>query len=117
MINSVLIDDEQHSIDSLVTDLTKNCSNVNIVGTCNSAKEGILLIKKLPWWEINEQIDAWNIFDSDDNRPASSFWLDSTKINYGRDNLHFNTRSLPPHLEILSPLFRLFTTAIVRIKH
>lgn len=47
MIDALIIDDEQHSIDALVADLTKNCSNVNILGTCTSAKEGILSIKKL----------------------------------------------------------------------
>lgn len=47
MINAVLIDDEQHCIDSLVADLTRNCDNVNIVGWCNSATDGILSIKRL----------------------------------------------------------------------
>ncbi len=47
MINSLIIDDEQHCIDALVADLGKNCNNVKILGTCNSAKEGILSIRKL----------------------------------------------------------------------
>jgi two-component system, LytTR family, response regulator len=47
MINALIIDDEQHCIDALVADLTKNCNNVKILGTCNSAKEGILSIRKL----------------------------------------------------------------------
>jgi two-component system LytT family response regulator len=47
MITALIIDDEQHCIDALVTDLTKNCHNVKILGTCNSAKDGILSIKKL----------------------------------------------------------------------
>jgi two-component system LytT family response regulator len=46
MINALVVDDEQHSIDALVTDLAKNCSNVQVLCTCNSAKEGILAIKK-----------------------------------------------------------------------
>jgi two-component system LytT family response regulator len=47
MINTLIIDDEQHCINSLVMDLTRNCSNVKILGTCSSAKEGILSIKRL----------------------------------------------------------------------
>jgi two-component system LytT family response regulator len=47
MINSLIIDDEQHCIDALVADLGKNCNNVKILGTCDSAKEGILSIRKL----------------------------------------------------------------------
>jgi two-component system LytT family response regulator len=47
MINALIVDDEQHCIDALVADLTRNCNNVKILGTCNSAKDGILSIKKL----------------------------------------------------------------------
>jgi two-component system LytT family response regulator len=47
MINAVLIDDEQHCLDSLTADLAKNCDNVNIIGRCNSARDGILALKKL----------------------------------------------------------------------
>ena len=79
MINALIIDDEQHCIDALVADLTKNCPNVKILGTCNSAKEGILSIKRLkpqlvfldvemPWMngfemlEVLPQIDFSIIF-------------------------------------------------------
>ena len=47
MIDSLIIDDEQHCIDALAADLKKNCGNVNILATCSSAKEGIMSIKKL----------------------------------------------------------------------
>jgi two-component system LytT family response regulator len=47
MIKSIIIDDEQHCIEALSIDLSKNCGNVEIVSTCTSAKEGILAIKKL----------------------------------------------------------------------
>jgi two-component system LytT family response regulator len=47
MIRSIIIDDEQHCIKALSTDLQKNCPSVEIVDTCSSAKEGILSIKKL----------------------------------------------------------------------
>jgi two-component system LytT family response regulator len=46
MINALVIDDEQHCIDALVTDLAKNCSNVNVLSTCSSSKEGIMAIKR-----------------------------------------------------------------------
>ena len=47
MINAIIIDDEQHCIDALTTDLSKNCGNVEVIAKCTSAKEGILSIKKL----------------------------------------------------------------------
>ena len=46
MIKSIIIDDEQHCIDALIADLSKNCSNVEVVAKCASGKEGILAIKK-----------------------------------------------------------------------
>lgn len=46
MINAIIIDDEQHCVDSLLADLAKNCMNVNVVNTCTSAKDAILAIKK-----------------------------------------------------------------------
>jgi two-component system LytT family response regulator len=46
MIHSIIIDDEQHCIKALLNDLQKNCPTVEIVDTCNSAKEGMLSIKK-----------------------------------------------------------------------
>ncbi len=47
MINAIIIDDEQHCIDALTADLSKNCGNVEVIAKCTSAKEGILSIKKL----------------------------------------------------------------------
>jgi two-component system LytT family response regulator len=47
MIKAIIIDDEQHCIDALVSDLYKNCANVEVIAKCASAKEGILAVKKL----------------------------------------------------------------------
>jgi two-component system LytT family response regulator len=47
MIKSIIIDDEKHCIDALITDLSKYCGNVEICATSTSAKEGIFAIKKL----------------------------------------------------------------------
>jgi two-component system, LytTR family, response regulator len=74
MIKSIIIDDEQHCIDALVSDLSKNCGNVEVIAKCASAKEGILAIKKLnpklifldvemPWmngFEMLEMLDHIN---------------------------------------------------------
>jgi len=71
MIKAIIIDDEQHCIDALVTDLAKNCSNVEVTAKCTSAKEGIFAIKKykprlifldveMPWingFEMLEMLD------------------------------------------------------------
>jgi two-component system, LytTR family, response regulator len=71
MIRSIVIDDEQHCIDSLVADLSKNCTNVEVAAKCFSGKEGILAIKKhkprlifldveMPWmngFEMLEMLD------------------------------------------------------------
>jgi len=46
MIRSIIIDDEQHCIRALLNDLLKNCPSVEVLDTCNSAKEGMLSIKK-----------------------------------------------------------------------
>ncbi|MEO6613585.1 MAG: LytTR family DNA-binding domain-containing protein [Chitinophagaceae bacterium] len=46
MIRSVIIDDEQHCIRALLSDLQKNCASVEITETCSSAKEGIMAIRK-----------------------------------------------------------------------
>lgn len=69
MINALIIDDEQHCIDVLVADLSKNCSNVKVLNTCSSAKEGILAIKKfkpqllfldveMPWMNGFEMLEV-----------------------------------------------------------
>lgn len=71
MIKSLIIDDEQHCIDALKTDIDKYCDNVQICATCLSGKEGILAIKKykprlifldveMPWmngFEMLEMLD------------------------------------------------------------
>jgi two-component system LytT family response regulator len=46
MIRSIIIDDEEHCIKALLNDLQKNCPTTEVIGTCNSAKEGILFVKK-----------------------------------------------------------------------
>lgn len=46
MIRSIIIDDEQHCIRALLNDLQQNCPLVEVLDTCNSAKEGMLSIKK-----------------------------------------------------------------------
>jgi len=71
MIKSIIIDDEQHCIDALKSDLDKYCGNVEVCATCCSGKEGILAIKKhkprlifldveMPWmngFEMLEMLD------------------------------------------------------------
>jgi len=47
MIRTIIIDDEQHCIKALYSDLQKNCPTVDILQTCASAKDGIMAIKKL----------------------------------------------------------------------
>jgi two-component system LytT family response regulator len=46
MIRSVIIDDEQHCVRALLADLQQHCPSVEIVDACNSAKEGIMSIKR-----------------------------------------------------------------------
>ncbi len=46
MIRSIIIDDEQHCIRALLNDLQNNCPSVEVLDTSNSAKEGMLSIKK-----------------------------------------------------------------------
>ena len=68
MIRSIIIDDEQHCIKSLLSDLQQHCPSVEILETCNSAKEGILTIKKqqpdlvfldveMPWMNAFEMLE------------------------------------------------------------
>ena len=47
MITAIIIDDEQHCVEALYRDLIKHHDNVEVLAKCNSAKEGILAIKKL----------------------------------------------------------------------
>lgn len=47
MITSLIIDDEQNSIDILMDDLLHHCPLIQVVGTCKSANDGIIAIQKL----------------------------------------------------------------------
>src|SRR6187455_21059 len=47
MIRSIIIDDEQHCVNALLNDLQQHCPSIEVADTCNSAKEGIMSIKKL----------------------------------------------------------------------
>ena len=71
MIRSLVIDDEQNCIESLVFDLQKYCRDVEVLETCTSPKQALLSIKKhkpdlifldvqMPWmngFEMLELID------------------------------------------------------------
>jgi len=46
MIQAVIIDDEEHCVKALLSDLKQNCPNIAVVDICTSAKEGIMAIKK-----------------------------------------------------------------------
>lgn len=74
MITSLIIDDEQHCTDALAADIKKYCPGIEVLAVCNSAKEGILAIKKhkpqlifldieMPWmngFEMLEMLEAIN---------------------------------------------------------
>lgn len=47
MINAILIDDEDHCIETLRYELALNCPHVRIIGTANSGSEGMLLIQNM----------------------------------------------------------------------
>jgi len=47
MIRSIIIDDEQHCVRALLSDLQQHCSSIEVLDSCYSAKEGIMAIKKL----------------------------------------------------------------------
>jgi len=47
MIRSIIIDDEQHCVKALLSDLQQHCPSIEIADSCYSAKEGIMAIKKL----------------------------------------------------------------------
>jgi len=47
MIRSIIIDDEQHCVKALLSDLRQHCPSVEIADACYSAKEGIMAIKRL----------------------------------------------------------------------
>ena len=46
MIKSIIIDDEQHCIRALLSDLQQHCPAIEMLDACSSAKEGIMAIKK-----------------------------------------------------------------------
>ena len=69
MIKTIIIDDEQHCIKALLNDLQKNCPSVQVLEACNSAKEGIMAIKKyspdlifldveMPWMNGFEMLEV-----------------------------------------------------------
>ncbi len=68
MIRSIIIDDEQHCVKSLLKDLAMNCPSVEIIHTCNSAKDGLMAIKnyspdlvfldvEMPWMNGFEMLE------------------------------------------------------------
>ena len=74
MIKAIIIDDEQHCIDALATDIAKNCSNVEVAAKCTSAKEGVFAIKKhkprlifldveMPWMNGFEMLEMFDHID------------------------------------------------------
>lgn len=74
MIRTIIIDDEQHCIDSLAFDLQKHCRDIELLETCINPKKGLLAIKKqkpelifldvqMPWmngFEMLELLDQIN---------------------------------------------------------
>lgn len=74
MIKAIIIDDEQHCIDALASDIATYCSNVEVTAKCSSAKEGILTIKKhkpqlifldveMPWMNGFEMLEMFDNID------------------------------------------------------
>ena len=69
MIQSIIIDDEQHCVKALLKDLQQHCPSVELADTCYSAKEGIMAIKKhhpdlvfldveMPWMNGFEMLEV-----------------------------------------------------------
>ena len=69
MIKAIIIDDEQHCVKSLQSDLEKNCPSIEVTAVCHSAKEGIMSIKKnnpdlvfldveMPWMNGFEMLEV-----------------------------------------------------------
>lgn len=46
MIKAIIVDDEHHCIRALQNDLKMFCPDVTVIDTCDSAKEGLLCIKR-----------------------------------------------------------------------
>jgi two-component system LytT family response regulator len=69
MIRSIIIDDEQHCVKALLTDLQQHCPSIEVLDSCYSAKEGIMAIKKnqpdlvfldveMPWMNGFEMLEV-----------------------------------------------------------
>ena len=74
MLRSIIIDDESQAAESLRKDLAAHCPGVEVIAVCNSAKEGILAIKKnkpdlifldieMPWMNGFEMLDVLDHID------------------------------------------------------
>ena len=74
MITAIIIDDEQNCIDSLVFDLQKHCTDVEILESCTTPKQGLLSIKKhrpdlvfldvqMPWMSGFEMLELLDKID------------------------------------------------------
>jgi two-component system, LytTR family, response regulator len=74
MIRSVIIDDEQHCVKALITDLQQHCPAIELADTCYSAKEGIMSIRKhnpdlvfldveMPWMNGFEMLEVLGDID------------------------------------------------------
>ncbi len=70
MIKAIIIDDETHCVQSLQTDLAIHCKQVDVLASCNSAKEGIMSIRKfepdlvfldveMPWMNGFEMLEIF----------------------------------------------------------
>ena len=69
MIRSIVIDDEQHCVKALLSDLQQHCPSIEVVEACSSAKDGMLAIKKqspdlvfldveMPWMNGFEMLEV-----------------------------------------------------------
>ena len=69
MIKAVIIDDEQHCVRALLSDLQHHCLAVDVTDVCYSAKEGMMSIKKhnpdlifldveMPWMNGFEMLEV-----------------------------------------------------------
>jgi two-component system, LytTR family, response regulator len=74
MIRSIVIDDEQHCVRSLLSDLQQHCPAIEVVEACSSAKEGMMAIKKLnpdlvfldvemPWMNGFEMLEVLGVIN------------------------------------------------------
>jgi len=79
MIRAIIIDDEPNCVESLVFDLRNHCKDVEVIDTCTSPKQGLMVIRKqkpdlvfldvqMPWMtgfemlEVLEEINFAIIF-------------------------------------------------------